>query len=167
MCSPNINSSFPNYFSNISRLYESNFKRIANSQGNEKHYVLKQELNETMDKLVGIFRNAQDLQAALGKVKELKERFSHLGPPQSGLKFNHDLLAHLELEANIDVAEAIVIGALMRKESRGSHSRKDFPTRNDNEFLKHTLVSYDAKGPITAKYKPVMIDKYQPEERKY
>jgi succinate dehydrogenase / fumarate reductase flavoprotein subunit len=120
-----------------------------------------------MDKLVGIFRTAQDLQAAFAAVKTLKERFTHLGPPQSGLKFNYDILTHLELEANIDVAEAVIVGALKREESRGSHSRKDFPVRNDKDFLKHTLVRYNARGDVEVQYKPVNITKYQPEERKY
>ena len=156
-----------NLITNISRLYESHFKRIAHSQGEKKHRVLKAELNETMDKLVGIFRNAQDLQTALGKVKALKERFNRLAPPQSGLKFNYDMLTHLELEANIDVAEAVIVGALKREESRGSHSRRDFQTRNDKDFLKHTLVYYKVKGDVDVQYKPVAMTKYPPEERKY
>jgi succinate dehydrogenase / fumarate reductase flavoprotein subunit len=152
---------------NIERLYESNFNRIAHSQGTEKHRTLKKELNETMDNLVGIFRVAFDLQKGLDKVKSLKERFKLLEASTNGLKFNYDIMAHLELEANIDVAEAVILGALKREESRGSHSRKDFPVRNDKDFLKHSLVAYNAQGPAQLSYKPVAITKYQPEERKY
>ncbi|MDI6732768.1 MAG: FAD-dependent oxidoreductase [Planctomycetota bacterium] len=151
----------------LSKFYESHFRKIAQSSGKEKHIVLKKELQETMDRYVGIFRAGADLQIALDKVRTLKNRFKYLFAPATGLKFNCDITCHLELEAGIDVAEAIIVGALKREESRGSHSRRDFPNRNDTGFLKHTLCYYNPKGEIKVSYKPVTITKYQPEERKY
>lgn len=151
----------------LSKFHESNLKRLAQSQGQEKHIQIKKELNEIMDKYVGIFRTAADLKIAYEKIKSLQERFKHLRSAVSGLKFNYDILVHLDLEANIDVAEAIILGALKREESRGSHSRRDFPSRNDNDFLKHTLCYHRAKTEVELEYKPVTITKYKPEERKY
>ena len=151
----------------LSKFHESNLKRIAQSEGQEKHILIKKELNELMDKYVGIFRTASDLKTAYEKIKSLQERFKSLRSPASGLKFNYDIMVHLDLEANIDVAEAIILGALKREESRGSHSRRDFTARNDNDFLKHTICYFRAKDEVAVEYKPVTITKYKPEERKY
>jgi succinate dehydrogenase / fumarate reductase flavoprotein subunit len=155
------------FIQSLSKFYESNFKKIINSQGTEKHAQLRKQLSETMDKYVGIFRNVPDLKIALNKIGELKERFKHLSVPSSGLKFNYDIIAHLDLEANIDVALAIILGALRREESRGSHSRSDFTNRNDKDFLKHTLCYYRIREEPRLEYKAATITKYQPEERKY
>lgn len=151
----------------LSKFHESNLKRLTQRGGHEKHIRIKNDLNELMDKYVGIFRTESDLKTAYEKVKSLQERFSHLRSPVNGLKFNYDIMAHMDLEANIDVAEAIILGALKRQESRGSHSRRDFTSRNDNDFLKHTLCYHRAKAEVELKYKPVTITKYKPEERKY
>ncbi|MBI4712480.1 MAG: FAD-binding protein [Planctomycetes bacterium] len=137
------------------------------NQGKENPYQIKNELNALMDKNVGIFRTEAELKLALDKVKELQQRFRRIKPSVSIARiYNYDILWRLELEANLDMAEITVAGALARKESRGSHSRRDFTTRDDANFLKHTLVYYTSDGP-RLEYKPVTITKYQPQERKY
>jgi len=77
-----------------------------------------------------------------------------------------DLIRGLELEGLLDVAEAIVVGALKREESRGAHSRLDFKERDDIKFLKHTIATYSAAGPVIT-YSPVKLGKYKPEARRY
>jgi succinate dehydrogenase/fumarate reductase flavoprotein subunit len=80
--------------------------------------------------------------------------------------FNTELVAALELECMLDVAEAIVTAALARRESRGAHTRRDFPERDDAAFLAHSLVSYSPEGPRLSTL-PVTITRWQPQERKY
>ena len=93
-------------------------------------------------------------------------RTTKLKATDNSLRFNYDLIWRLENAGNLEVAEAIVKGALERKESRGSHSRRDFTKRDDDNWLKHTLAYKDPDG-VRLDYKPVTITKYQPEERKY
>ena len=83
-----------------------------------------------------------------------------------GKVFNLDLVFHLELEFMLDLAEVIAVSALDRRESRGAHSRTDFPERNDEEWLKHTLAAWSEDGPQMS-YLPVTITRWQPEARAY
>ncbi len=86
--------------------------------------------------------------------------------PRPGPKYNTDLLEAIELGFLIDLAEVVVAGALAREESRGGHYREDFPTRDDKKYMKHTMAYATAEG-VRLDYKPVVITKYQPMERKY
>ena len=83
-----------------------------------------------------------------------------------GKRYNSDLLEAIELGFLLELAEVTVVSALNRKESRGGHSREDYPTRDDKEWLKHTLIS-KTDGEIDLKYKPVTITRFQPKERVY
>jgi succinate dehydrogenase / fumarate reductase flavoprotein subunit len=127
---------------------------------------LKHELGQTMDRHVAVFRNEQGLREALDAVRRLKEEAKTVAVDDKGNVFNHDVLSVIELGFMLDNAEAIVLSALDRKESRGAQFRTDFPERNDEEWLKHIEVSLEGGEP-TISYSPVTITRWQPEERKY
>jgi succinate dehydrogenase / fumarate reductase flavoprotein subunit len=127
---------------------------------------IRMEMGQTMNRHVGMFRTEEDLQEALSKLRELKERYKRVGVQDKSRMFNTSLLFHLELGNMLDVAEAIAAAALHRTESRGAHSRRDFPQRDDENWLKHILVRYTPKGP-SLDYLPVAITRWQPEKRVY
>ncbi len=141
------------------------FNRFS-SDGKESAYALRRELQGTMDSKVGVFRTGPDLQAALDKIQEIKHRLPGIKVKDRGRIYNTDLLSALEADNLLDLAEIIVAGALARTESRGAHSRRDFPKRDDVDWLKHTLAHYTPKGP-RLDYIPVTITMWQPVERKY
>ncbi|MEK7449942.1 MAG: FAD-binding protein [Planctomycetota bacterium] len=165
-----FNESLPDYFL---KQQESRLQQLTMGAGPDKigagtenPYQIRNELNKTMDALVGIFRTESDLKYALSGIEALKQRFRKIKAPGIFSSFNYHLLWVLELEGNLDVAEAIVKGALARRESRGSHSRRDFPKRDDVHWLKHTLATYTKEGAVLSD-RPVTITKFQPQERKY
>ncbi|MBA7670331.1 Fumarate reductase flavoprotein subunit [subsurface metagenome] len=119
-----------------------------------------------MDSQVAVFRTGSGLEAALSKIKELKQRLPDVQVKDHGRIYNTDLLSALEADNLLDLAEVIVTGALARTESRGAHSRRDFPKRDDVNWLKHTLAHYTPTGP-RLDYIPVAITMWQPVERKY
>jgi succinate dehydrogenase / fumarate reductase flavoprotein subunit len=119
-----------------------------------------------MDSEVAVFRTGPGLEAALNKVKELKQRLPDVQVRDRGRIYNTDLLSALEIDNLLDLAEVVVSGALARTESRGAHSRRDFPQRDDTNWLKHTLAHYTPTGP-RIEYIPVAITMWQPVERKY
>ncbi|MEZ4523904.1 MAG: succinate dehydrogenase flavoprotein subunit [Thermomicrobiales bacterium] len=120
---------------------------------------------EMMDK-ASVFRTQKDLEAVSNTLKELRDAYSNAAIQDHGRIFNMDLLEALELEALLDCSDAIVAGALARTESRGAHSREDYPDRDDENWLAHTLA-YKTSGGIRMKKKPVVITKFEPQERKY
>jgi len=134
--------------------------------GPENHADLRDEMKQTMILKVGIFRDKTLMEEALAKIRELKERYKKITVENKGKIYNLELVRALELEGMLDVAEAIVVGALKREESRGAHSRLDFKERDDEKFLRHTVASYTPKGPEIS-YSPVKITKYKPEARRY
>jgi succinate dehydrogenase / fumarate reductase flavoprotein subunit len=135
-------------------------------RGSENHADIRNEMREAMFLKVGIFREKSGMEEGLAKIRELKERYSGISVQNKGRQYNIDLVRAIELEGMLDVAEAIVVGALKREESRGAHSRLDFKERDDAKFLKHTIAVYTPKGPEIS-YTPVKITKHQPEARRY
>ncbi|HEX7602953.1 MAG TPA: FAD-binding protein, partial [Polyangiaceae bacterium] len=127
---------------------------------------IRAELQEAMDRDAQVFRTAESLTHVQAKIPGLKERFARATIQDKGRRFNTDLLEAIELGCLLDLAEVILAGALAREESRGGHFREDFPTRDDKNFLKHTLAYATPTG-ITLGYKPVVITKYEPKERVY
>jgi succinate dehydrogenase / fumarate reductase flavoprotein subunit len=127
---------------------------------------IRKELADVMMDNVGVYRTGPLLTEAQAKVRELKGRNELVSITDCGAVFNTDLLEANELGYLLDLAEAMVAGALNRTESRGAHSREDFPERDDVKFLKHTLAYKGPKGP-TLKYKPVSITRFQPKPRIY
>lgn len=144
-------------------------KKIENitGDGTEKPFRIVEELRLTMSNYVGIFRTRDELTKALEKIIDLKGRFKNIAVTSSKLHMNYELVGALELENMLDIAHVTVLGALLREESRGAHSRRDFPARQDNEWLKHTVAALDAKGEPVISYKDVVITRYQPMERRY
>jgi succinate dehydrogenase / fumarate reductase flavoprotein subunit len=127
---------------------------------------IKRELGATMDQQVAVFRDEQGLSAALETVRRLKEEAKTVAIDDKGTVFNQDLLGAIELGFMLDNAEAIVVGAIERKESRGAQFRTDFPERNDEEWLKHIDVTLEGDEP-TISYSDVTITHWQPQERTY
>ncbi|HIO35811.1 MAG TPA: fumarate reductase (quinol) flavoprotein subunit [Candidatus Marinimicrobia bacterium] len=134
--------------------------------GTERIFSLRQEMNETMETSVGIYRSEKSLKETCNKIKELKDRFSNIIMEDRSFNFNTELTSALELEFMLDVAEAITYSALERTESRGSHQRTDFPDRDDEKFLKHSLAYRNDTEP-RIDYKDVVITKWPPGERVY
>ena len=120
-----------------------------------------------MNKYCAVFRDAEKLQTGLEVVKRLQEEAKTAYIDDRGTVFNQDVLGAIELGYMLDCAEAIVVSAIERKESRGAHTRIDFPDRNDDEWLKHINVSRNGGDVPEISYSPVTITQWQPEERKY
>jgi len=141
--------------------------RKLTSPGKERPAFLQAELSATMSEKVGIFRTREELDQALKKVVEFKERYREVGVSSAARHMNYELTAAVELEFMLEVAHTIVLGAILREESRGSHFRLDFNTRNDKEWLKHTIARMGPDGQPAISFKEVAITRYQPMERKY
>jgi len=134
------------------------------SRGNV--YQLFHRLKKIMMEKVGIFREKGPLAEALEEIGELRHRYHQLALRSDCLKFCQELVTMMEFEYMLDIAEVITKGALAREETRGSHFRLDFPRRDDQNWLKHTIAEFTPKGPRLT-YRPVKITRYQPQERKY
>ncbi|MBM4389244.1 MAG: FAD-binding protein, partial [Deltaproteobacteria bacterium] len=135
---------------------ESKIAELKSRSGNENPSVIKNELASVMAEKVGIFREEKQLAEALVRVRALKSRFPGVSLKYKGGNCNFDLLWTLELKGNLDVAEVITLGALLRKESRGSQFRLDYDKRDDQNFLRHTLARWDGKEP-RIEYSPVAL----------
>ena len=139
---------------------------LQSGNGTEEPTALRDDVRLILTQKVGMFRSGTDLEDALKQVRKLRERFSRLRPIDVDKVFNLDLIRTFEVEAMLELAEIITASALARKESRGAHVRLDFPQRDDEHFLKHTLAHYTPTGP-KLDYSNVKITRYQPEARKY
>jgi succinate dehydrogenase / fumarate reductase flavoprotein subunit len=139
---------------------------IDRPDGGRRIGAIKNELGETMNEYVAVFRDAEGLAKALEVVQRLKEEAATAPIDDHGTIFNQDVIAHIELGYMLDVAETIVIASQERKESRGAQYRLDFPERDDEQWLKHIDISLNGAGPAVS-YSPVTITQWQPEERKY
>jgi succinate dehydrogenase / fumarate reductase flavoprotein subunit len=132
----------------------------------EKFHILMGRLKALMNEKVGLFRNKNELAQCLETIQELREAYEHVYISGPCLRFSQELVNIIEYESMLDLAEVITIGALNREETRGSHYRLDFEKRNDDEWLKHTLITWK-EGKPQISYKDVFIGKYPPAERKY
>jgi succinate dehydrogenase / fumarate reductase flavoprotein subunit len=134
--------------------------------GRERAADIRREMQNLMMNDVGVFREELGLKEAVNKLKDLKERYQHITIDDKGKRFNTDLLEAWELGALLEVAEVTAVAALNRTESRGGHYREDYPKRDDDNWLKHSLA-YRKDGKIELRYKPVTITEYKPKERVY
>jgi succinate dehydrogenase / fumarate reductase flavoprotein subunit len=139
---------------------------IGRSHDGRRVSEIKNELGETMNNHAAVFRDEQGLTSALETIERLRAESETAWIDDRGTVFNQDVLGALELGFMIDCAEATVVAALERKESRGAQFRTDFPERNDAEWLKHIEVARGPDGPAVG-YSPVTITQWEPEERKY
>jgi succinate dehydrogenase / fumarate reductase flavoprotein subunit len=128
---------------------------------------IKDELGTTMNEYVAVYRDEEGLQTAHEIVHRLKEEAATAYIDDRGTVFNQDVLGAIELGYMLDCAEATVVSAIERKESRGAQFRTDYPERNDDEWLKHINVTRGPDGEPEISYSPVTITKWQPEVRKY
>jgi len=134
----------------------------------ESWAAIARALKETMTANVGIFRDEERLKAALADIRALQERFDRVRVMDRSARFNTDVLGAIETGNLLTFSEVIAVSALARTESRGAHARTDFPKRDDENWLKHTVAHKTPDGPALS-YRPVTIDweKYPPQERKY
>jgi fumarate reductase flavoprotein subunit len=140
--------------------------KMRGKHGGEKISQIRREMNDAMERGCGVFREESEMRNTVRTMAELKGRYTDLGLADHSRVFNTEIVTALELGNMLDVAEAVAIAALERRESRGAHTRTDYTTRNDKDYLKHTMVRFAAAGP-KIDYKPVVITRWQPEERKY
>ena len=141
-------------------------KHLLSSTGSENAADIRRELQETMMDNVGVFRIEEQMQAAIDKIHELQERYRRISLQDKGKRFNTELLEAIELGYLLDLAEVTAESALARQESRGAHSREDYPERDDENWLKHTLA-YRTDSGVELRYKPVSITRFEPKPRTY
>jgi fumarate reductase flavoprotein subunit len=139
---------------------------LRGKPGGEKIADLRREMKTAMERGCGVYRDDTETRNTLQAITQLKGRFADLGLQDRSKIFNTEVVAALELGHMLDVAEAVAFTAVDRRESRGAHTRKDFPARDDQNFLKHSIVRFAPDGP-KLESKPVTITRWQPEERKY
>ena len=123
-------------------------------------------MQQAMESGAGIYRDEAGLRVSADKIAELKRRFDDVDVGDRSLTFNTALASCLELENMLDVAEAVAVTAAARKESRGAHACRDYPTRNDEQYLHHSLVYLEPADPRVDK-KDVTLGRWEPVERKY
>lgn len=139
---------------------------LVNREEGESAHTILDGVRSAMQQHCGIYRTKASLEEGLAKVRALAAKVDDVCLVDKGNVFNTELITVLELGHLVEIAETMLIGALNREESRGSHSRSDFPDRNDEKWMKHTLV-YLEDGKFRVDYKDVSITRFQPEERKY
>ena len=142
------------------------FDALRNGSGKENAFDISTEMKKVMFDEVGIYRTEKGMKVAIEKIQEWKQRYKQVKVQDTGRIFNTELLNAWELGNMIEVAEVVAECALNRQESRGGHSREDFPNRDDKNWLKHTLA-WMKDGKVKIGYKPVVITKHQPKERVY
>ncbi len=142
------------------------FGDLMKRDGDENPYELRRELRSAVTEYMGVYRTGELMTTGLNRVKEFKERFEKIHLKDPARFYNTNLFHVLELENLIDLAEVMLVGGLAREESRGAHSRRDFTDRDDENFLKHTLV-WKRGDELEFNYKPVVLTHWKPVERKY
>jgi succinate dehydrogenase / fumarate reductase, flavoprotein subunit len=144
---------------------------MRSATGKERVAAIRSELQATMDLNAQVYRTEGSLKQALTDIEGLKARFVSVSVQDKGKRFNTDLLEAVELGFLLDLAEVLVVSALAREESRGGHYREDHPTRDDVNFMRHTMayreVGVDGTATVRLDYKPVTLTRYRPMERKY
>jgi fumarate reductase flavoprotein subunit len=148
------------------RSEEARLAKLRGKHGGEKIAQIRRELNHATESGCGVFREEDSMRAALDTVTQLKGRFADVGLTDTSAIFNTEVVQAFELGNMLDVAEAVALAALQRRESRGAHTRTDYPTRDDSQFWKHSLVKFAPDGPRLT-YKPVVKTRWELEERKY
>jgi succinate dehydrogenase / fumarate reductase flavoprotein subunit len=147
---------------------EKNIAAIVNREpGGRRVAAIKNELGETMNQYVAVFRDAEGLEKAHEVIRRLKEEAPKAAIDDRGSVFNQDVIGAIELGYMLDCAEAIVVGAKERTESRGAQFRTDFPERNDEEWLKHIDISVNGADVPKVSYSEVTITRWEPQERTY
>ena len=139
---------------------------LLGQSGTVRIAQLREQLQDSMSEHCGVFRTEETMQAGLERLEELKAQYQKIYLDDQDNCWNTELIEALELRNLLIVGETILTSALNRQESRGAHSREDYPQRNDGEYLRHTLAYYSPTG-IEISYMPVVINRFEPQERKY
>jgi succinate dehydrogenase flavoprotein subunit len=155
----------------LARLAEAEQDRLVSSYldretGRQRIAAIRRELQDTMERGAGVYRTEESLKEAVEGVSSLKERYRDVSLQDHDRAFNTELVTALELGNMLDVAETVVASGLERRESRGSHTRKDYPERDDDRYLRHTLAYAEQEGP-RIDYDDVTITRWPAAERKY
>jgi succinate dehydrogenase / fumarate reductase, flavoprotein subunit len=147
---------------------ERELKQLLDRDRGERPWRIRDELAQTMHENFGVFRREDQMRQQGDIIAALRERFDRVVVEDKGEVFNNDLTQALELGFLLDLAPCMVVAGIARKESRGAHARPyDYPDRDDENFMKHTLVTLDDQGRPLLDWKPVTVTKWQPQERKY
>ena len=139
---------------------------LIEQQGKIRIDQLRQQFQDTMTAHCGVFRTQEVMQDGLSKLAQLQQQYQNIYLDDKGKLWNTEIVEALELRSLMIVGQLILTSALNRQESRGAHSREDFPQRDDGSFLKHTMAYYSPAG-IDLSYRPVAITMFEPQERKY
>jgi len=142
-------------------------ERLKSATGGEKVADIRTRLQDEMQAKASVFRTGDSLRSCLGTVRELQQAYEKISIDDKGSVFNYDLSEAMELGYLLELAEALVVSGEARTESRGAHSRDDFPQRDDTAWMTHTLAHRSPSGAVSLSYKPVVGGAYQPMERKY
>jgi succinate dehydrogenase / fumarate reductase, flavoprotein subunit len=146
---------------------ERELKQLLDRTDGERPWSIRDELAQTMHENFGVFRREDQMERQGEIVGSLRERYERVVVEDKGQVFNNDLTQALELGFLLELADCMVVAGLARKESRGAHARPhDFPNRDDENYMKHTLVSLEDGRP-QLEWCPVTVTKWQPQERKY
>ncbi len=140
---------------------------LHKSGGRDRLATLRDEMQKTMEESASIYRSGDALARGADRLADLQQRFLNVKIDDGSLTFNTERIAALELSFMLDVAEAIVHSALRRQESRGAHQRTDFPARDDQRYLSHSLIERRSDGTCRVEYLPVTITRWPPAERVY
>jgi len=140
---------------------------LMENDGKERLADLRRELGSIMMNHFGVFREESSMKEGLEKLYKLRERAGHVRVYDTSKKFNTDLISVLEFLNLVELSLPIALPAIERKESRGAHARTDYPKRDDENFLKHSVIKKKENGDFELSWKPVKITKFPPEERKY
>ncbi|MCB8983052.1 MAG: succinate dehydrogenase flavoprotein subunit [Ardenticatenaceae bacterium] len=143
------------------------FERIRNNEGHAKMFDVRNQMQTTMTEGVSVFRTEETVSTTLEELKKLRTEYKSVAIQDKGKIFNSDLLETWELGCLLELAEVTTISALARKESRGGHARDDYPERDDDNWLKHTLCYKVGPGEYRLDYKPVTLGRYEPKPRVY
>ena len=140
---------------------------LDKKSGDEKIGVIREEMQLSMDAGAGVFRTREGLEKLTKQLGNLRDRFARIKIEDSSRTFNTELMSVLELDYMLEVAEVITYSALAREESRGAHARRDFPERDDEKFLKHTIAFRTDEISPRLEYRDVRITNFKPQARAY